>query len=104
MTPFPGTPLYYRALAEGLLEQGMKYEKWNSYEATVRSRFLTAKDLSLARLWARLELIIPYRIYRARKYGAEAVLKTHLALLPRRLALLAFARALPGGGSAEPPK
>ena len=59
MTPFPGTPMYYRALAEGLLEQGMTYEKWNSYEATVRSRFLTADDLSLARLWARLELIIP---------------------------------------------
>ncbi len=94
MTPFPGTPLYYRALAEGLLERGMKYEQWNSYEATVRSRFLSASDLSLARLWARLELIIPYRMYRARKYGAKAVLKTHLHLLPRRLALVAVRAAV----------
>jgi anaerobic magnesium-protoporphyrin IX monomethyl ester cyclase len=87
MTPFPGTPMYYRALAEGLLEQGMTYEKWNSYEATVRSRCLTADDLSLARLWARLELIIPYRVFRARKLGQKAVLKTQVALLPRRAAL-----------------
>ena len=88
MTPFPGTPMYYRALAEGLLERGMKYEQWNSYEATVRSRFLTAQDLALARLWARLELIIPYRLYRARKIGGKTLLKTRLHLLPRQIALL----------------
>lgn len=50
MTPFPGTPMYFRAIEEGLLDKEMTYEKWNSYEATVRSRFLTASDLSLARL------------------------------------------------------
>ena len=88
MTPFPGTPMYYRALAEGLLERGMKYEQWNSYEATVRSRFLTANDLALARLWARLELIIPYRLYRARKMGGKTLFKTQLALVTRRVALM----------------
>jgi radical SAM superfamily enzyme YgiQ (UPF0313 family) len=87
MTPFPGTPMYYRALEEGLLDREMTYEKWNSYQPTVRSRFLTARDLGLARLWARLELIIPYRLYRARKAGTAELLKTHVRLLPRRLAL-----------------
>jgi radical SAM superfamily enzyme YgiQ (UPF0313 family) len=88
MTPFPGTPMYYRALSEGLLNKEMTYEKWNSYEATVRSRFLTADDLSLARLWARLELIIPYRVKRAKRFGMKEVLKTQIKLLPRRAALL----------------
>lgn len=87
MTPFPGTPMYFRALEEGLLDREMTYEKWNSYEATMRSRFLTADDLSLARLWARLELVIPYRLRWARKFGWREVLRTHVKLLPRRLAL-----------------
>jgi len=88
MTPFPGTPMYFRALEEGLLDKEMTYEKWNSYEATMRSRFLTAEDLSLARLWARLELVLPYRLRRARKFGWREVLKTHVKLIPRRLALV----------------
>ncbi|HZO90092.1 MAG TPA: radical SAM protein [Chthonomonadaceae bacterium] len=92
MTPFPGTPMYYRALQEGLLDKEMTYEKWNSYEPTVRSRFLTASDLGLARLWARLELVIPYRLHWARKSGWKAVLRTQIHLIPRRLAL-AYVRA-----------
>jgi radical SAM superfamily enzyme YgiQ (UPF0313 family) len=88
MTPFPGTPLYYRAIQEGLLDKEMTYEKWNSYTATVRSRYLTAQDLDLARLWARLELVIPYRIRRARKGGVKELVKTHIKMIPRRLALL----------------
>lgn len=88
MTPFPGTPMYFRALEEGLLDKEMTYEKWNSYEATVRSRFLTADDLSLARLWARLELVIPYRVHWAKKSGWKEVLKTQIKLIPRRLALM----------------
>ncbi len=91
MTPFPGSPMYFRALEEGLLAREMTYEKWNSYEATVRSRLLTADDLTLARLWARLELIIPYRWKRARKAGVKERLKTVAALLPRA-ALLAWVR------------
>ena len=91
MTPFPGTPLYFRALDEGLLPKEMTYEKWNSYEATVRSRLMTADDLTLARLWARLELIIPYRWKRARKAGVKERLKTVAALLPRA-AVLAWVR------------
>lgn len=87
MTPFPGTPLYFRALQEGLLDKEMTYEKWNSYEATVRTRFLTADDLSLARLWARLELVIPYRLHWARKSGAMSLLEAHLKLIPRQIAL-----------------
>ncbi len=92
MTPFPGTPMYFRALEEGLLAREMTYEKWNSFEATVRSRFLTADDLALARLWARLELIIPYRLYAARRAGGKQLLKAQVALLPRRAAL-AYVRA-----------
>ncbi len=93
MTPFPGTPMYFRALEEGLLDKEMTYEKWNSYEATVRSRFLTADDLSLARLWARLELVIPYRLHWARKSGTVEVIRTQIKLIPRRLALL-YVRAM----------
>ena len=87
MTPFPGTPMYYQALKEGLLEKEMTYEKWNSYEATVKSRFLTPQDLTLARLWARLELIIPHRRYMAKKMG-KSVLGNEINLIPRRIALI----------------
>jgi radical SAM superfamily enzyme YgiQ (UPF0313 family) len=88
MTPFPGTPMYYRALKEGLVEQGMSYTKWNSYEATMRTYGLSRMDLTLARLWARLELIIPYTHRRAASGTAMKRLKTEAKLLPRRLALL----------------
>jgi magnesium-protoporphyrin IX monomethyl ester (oxidative) cyclase len=88
MTPFPGTPMYFRAIEEGLLDKEMTYEKWNSYEATVRSRFLTASDLSLARIWARLELVIPYRLHWARKSGTKELIRTQFRLIPRRVALV----------------
>jgi magnesium-protoporphyrin IX monomethyl ester (oxidative) cyclase len=87
MTPFPGTPLYFRSLQEGLLDKEMTYDKWNSYTATVRSRFLSPSDLDLARLWARLEVIIPYRHERAKKFGKKAQRDTFWHLLPRRIAL-----------------
>jgi magnesium-protoporphyrin IX monomethyl ester (oxidative) cyclase len=87
MTPFPGTPLYYRYLEEGLLRKEMVYERWNSYEATSRSRFLTTDDLMLARLWARLELIIPYRLRKAREAGGAGLLRAHIKLLPYQIAL-----------------
>jgi anaerobic magnesium-protoporphyrin IX monomethyl ester cyclase len=87
MTPFPGTPMYYHALKEGLLDKEMTYEKWNSFTATVRSIYLEAEDLALARLWARLELIIPYRLRQAARFGTMELIKTHVKMLPRRVAL-----------------
>jgi anaerobic magnesium-protoporphyrin IX monomethyl ester cyclase len=89
MTPFPGTPMYYHALNEGLLDKEMTYEKWNSFTATVRSIYLEAEDLALARLWARLELIIPYRLRQAAKSGTIALVTEHVKMLPRRVALMA---------------
>lgn len=86
MTPFPGTPMYYRAMQEGLLDKEMTYEKWNSYESTVRTRYLTANDLTWARIWARLELVIPYRLKQARKHGAQAALIARARLIPHYLA------------------
>ena len=65
-----------RGLEEGLLDKKMTYEKWDSYTATVRSRFLTLSDLTLARWWARLELVIPHRLHWARKSGPTP----HLAM------------------------
>jgi magnesium-protoporphyrin IX monomethyl ester (oxidative) cyclase len=88
MTPFPGTPMFYRALQEGLIDRNMRYEQWDSYTATVRSRFLTTSDLTLARWWARLELVIPYRLHWARKFGWKEVVKTQICLIPRRLGLM----------------
>lgn len=92
MTPFPGTPMYFRAIEEGLLDKEMTYAKWNSYTATMRSRFLTLSDLTLARLWARLELIIPYRTKQAKRHGWQQQLKTQVKLVPHRVAL-AYVRA-----------
>ena len=88
MTPFPGTPMYFRGLQEGLLDRKMTYEKWDSYTATVRSRFLTTDDLTLARWWARLELVIPYRVHWAKKFGTKSLIKEQLKLIPRRLGLM----------------
>jgi radical SAM superfamily enzyme YgiQ (UPF0313 family) len=88
MTPFPGTPMYYRALKDGLVEQGMAYTRWNSFEATMRTYRLTRGDLTLARLWARLELIVPYRRRRAKSRGWKQRLLTEAYLLPRSAALL----------------
>jgi magnesium-protoporphyrin IX monomethyl ester (oxidative) cyclase len=109
MTPFPGTPLYYRSIEEGLLPKEMTYEKWNSYEATVRSRGLTADDLSLARLWARLELVIPYRLAQARKRGFKSLVRAYASMAPRRLALAAVRakvayRRRVGAPAVQPPE
>ncbi len=87
MTPFPGTPMYYRALEEGLLNREMTYEKWDSYTPTVRSRHLTTGDLALARWWARLELIVPYRLNQAKRNGTAAFWKQWAKLIPHQLGL-----------------
>jgi radical SAM superfamily enzyme YgiQ (UPF0313 family) len=75
MTPFPGTPLYWRGLREGLLPRKMQYSGWNSYAATMRPYAMTTTDLDMARWWARLETIIPYRRRRARQGGPLALLQ-----------------------------
>jgi anaerobic magnesium-protoporphyrin IX monomethyl ester cyclase len=83
MTPFPGTPMFYRAIEEGLLRPRMRYEEWNSYTATMRSRYLSCRDLTAARLWFRLETIIPYRLRQAERWGgAQAVRKEKMRLVP----------------------
>src|SRR5262249_29645181 len=82
MTPFPGTPLYWRALREDLLPKEMVYERWGSYTATVRTYHLNLTDLQRARIWVRLETIIPYRIAQARKHGSKAVVAAHVHHLP----------------------
>jgi hypothetical protein len=80
--------MYYRALKEGLLAEGMVYTRWNSYEATMRTYGLSRGDLTLARLWARLELIIPYTLRRAATGSPTSRLRLEARLLPRRGALL----------------
>ena len=83
MTPFPGTPMFYRAIEEGVLAPKMQYEGWSSYTATMRSYHLTCKDLTVARLWFRLETLIPFKLRRARQSGgAAAVRRTQLRLAP----------------------
>jgi radical SAM superfamily enzyme YgiQ (UPF0313 family) len=82
MTPFPGTPLYWRAIKEGLLPRKMVYEQWGSYTATVRTYHLNLTELQRARLWARLELIIPYRLAQARKHGRKALVSTAMRHAP----------------------
>jgi anaerobic magnesium-protoporphyrin IX monomethyl ester cyclase len=85
LTPYPGTPMYWRALEEGLLPRRMRYSEWNSYTATMPTYHLTRRDLELARLWARLETIIPYRRKRARERGTRVLLSFHLRHLPHHL-------------------
>ena len=80
LTPFPGTPMYYRALREGLLEKRMQYSSWNSFSATVQSYALTTTDLDVARWWSRLESILPYRKKRTR--GAIPTLKFYMQHSP----------------------
>jgi radical SAM superfamily enzyme YgiQ (UPF0313 family) len=83
MTPFPGTPMFYRAIEEGLLKPHMRYEEWNSYTATMRSRYLSCRDLSAARLWFRLETIIPFRLREVSRWGGiEAVRRERIRLIP----------------------
>jgi magnesium-protoporphyrin IX monomethyl ester (oxidative) cyclase len=69
MTPFPGTPMYWRALREGLLPKRMQFSRWSSYDATMRTYALSTTDLDMARWWARMETIIPYRRKRAQADG-----------------------------------
>jgi radical SAM superfamily enzyme YgiQ (UPF0313 family) len=75
LTPFPGTPLYWRALREGLLPKKMQFSEWNSYSSTMRTYALSTMDLDMARWWARMETIIPYRRKRAAKEGLGALLR-----------------------------
>jgi anaerobic magnesium-protoporphyrin IX monomethyl ester cyclase len=82
MTPFPGTPMYWRAINEGLLPKAMVYEKWNSYTATMRTYHLSLADLERARLWARLEIIIPYRLAQARQQGFGELARAYVRHLP----------------------
>jgi radical SAM superfamily enzyme YgiQ (UPF0313 family) len=86
MTPFPGTPMYWRALEEGLLPRRMRYSEWNSYTSTMPTRFLSARDLDMARLWSRLETILPYRRRRAASRGAGALAAFYLRHIPHYLA------------------
>jgi radical SAM superfamily enzyme YgiQ (UPF0313 family) len=89
LTPFPGTPMYFRALEEGLLERDVQFSRWNSYTATVRTYALTTRDLDVARTWARLETILPYRRKRAAAKGALALLGFYARHLPHHALRLA---------------
>ncbi len=82
LTPFPGTPLYWRAIEEGLLSRAMQFSQWNSYTATVRTYALTTRDLDMARWWARMETIIPYRRKRAAAEGVAALLGFYASHVP----------------------
>jgi len=83
MTPFPGTPMFYRAIEEGLLKPEMRYDAWDSYTPTMRSQSLSCSDLTTARLWFRVETIIPFKMRRARRSGNPgAIAKTAASLLP----------------------
>jgi magnesium-protoporphyrin IX monomethyl ester (oxidative) cyclase len=82
LTPFPGTPMYWRAIDEGLLPRQMQFSRWNSYTATVRSYALTTTDLNMARWWARMETIIPYRRKRAAAEGPASLLRFYARHTP----------------------
>jgi anaerobic magnesium-protoporphyrin IX monomethyl ester cyclase len=82
LTPFPGTPMYWRAIAEGLLTPGMQFSAWNSYTATVRTYALSTTDLNMARWWARMETILPFRRTRAAAGGRSALLRFYLTHVP----------------------
>ena len=82
MTPFPGTPMYFRALREGLLPRRMQFSRWNSYSSTVRTYALTTTDLDMARWWARMETILPYRKRRARAGGLPSLVEFYARHVP----------------------
>jgi magnesium-protoporphyrin IX monomethyl ester (oxidative) cyclase len=82
MTPFPGTPMYWRALRERLLDRRMQFSKWNSYSATARTYALTTTDLDMARWWARMETIVPYRRRRAAREGRRALARFYATHVP----------------------
>lgn len=79
MTPFPGTPMYWRALREGLLPKRMQFSHWNSYSSTTRTYALSTTDLDMARWWARMETIIPYRRKRAMANGVRGTLDFYVS-------------------------
>jgi anaerobic magnesium-protoporphyrin IX monomethyl ester cyclase len=93
MTPFPGTPMYWRALYEGLLVSGkkMRYDDWNSYTATMRTYQLSVRDVELARTWARLETYVPnlWRAFSSSDSVGQKV-RTALELAPRVATLAAL--------------
>jgi anaerobic magnesium-protoporphyrin IX monomethyl ester cyclase len=85
LTPFPGTPMYWRSIAEGLLNREMQFAQWNGYTATVRSYALTTRDLDMARWWARMETIIPYRRKRAAATSKSELRRFYLRHAPHFL-------------------
>jgi magnesium-protoporphyrin IX monomethyl ester (oxidative) cyclase len=85
LTPFPGTPMYWRSIAEGLLNREMQFAQWNGYTATVRSYALTTTDLDMARWWARMETIIPYRRKRAAARSKAELRRFYLRHAPHFL-------------------
>lgn len=82
LTPFPGTQMYWRAIAEGLVPRSMQFARWNSYSATVRTYALTTADLDMARWWARMETILPYRRRRLPRGSARALTGFYLRHAP----------------------
>jgi magnesium-protoporphyrin IX monomethyl ester (oxidative) cyclase len=102
LTPFPGTPMYWRALRERLLDRRMQFSKWNSYSATARTYALSTTDLDMARWWARMETILPYRKRRAAREGRRALTRfyaTHLPHYAWRTACRAYVGARKGMAS-----
>jgi radical SAM superfamily enzyme YgiQ (UPF0313 family) len=91
MTPFPGTPMYWSAIEEGLIPRRMRFSDWNSYTSTMRTNHLTTRDLDMARWWSRMETIIPYRRKRVEGDGWPVV-KFWLKHLPH-LAWRQYCRA-----------
>ena len=61
----------------------MQFSEWNSYTATVRTYALTTMDLNIARWWARMETIIPYRRTRAAKEGGAALGRFYVRHAPQ---------------------
>lgn len=92
MTPFPGTPMYWRALRENLLIRGkeMTYEDWNSYTATMRTYKLSLRNLTLARTWARLETYVPYTRAQMKDASTKQKVRGVIRLAPRVAALSAL--------------
>lgn len=90
LTPFPGTPVYWRAHREELLAKGseMTYEDWNSYTATLRTYRMSLRDVKLARTWARLETYVPYLRNAMKQMPARRRARTCAHLAPRVAALM----------------
>lgn len=97
MTPYPGTPIYWRALKEGLLARGkeMRYEDWNAYTTTMCTYHLSLRDVTLARTWARLETYVP-RAWRDMKAAPPSQKARILARLAPRVTALAGLRLYAG--------